>query len=112
MSNQRSPFSVIKSQHVTEKTMVLLNLKDSESNPCVKRCLTPKYVFLVDPQANKTEIAWALEEIYKDKKIKVLKVNTLTRKPKPRRVRGRLGVTAYLKKAIVTLRPGDSIENV
>ena len=74
------------------------------------RCQSPKYVFIVDPSANKQQIAWALEEIYRDKKIKVVDVNTINVKAKQRRVRGRLGMTKSFKKAVVTLEPGDSID--
>ena len=68
------------------------------------------FVIDVDFKANKRQIADAVEEIYKDKKVKVIKVNTINVKPKKRRVRGFLGMTSSFKKAIVSLRPGDSIE--
>ena len=67
-------------------------------------------VFNVDIKANKAQIAWAVEKIYADKKVKVVQVNTVTNHPKWRRVRGCEGRTARLKKAIVTFRPGDQIE--
>lgn len=108
---KKNPYHIIKSLHVTEKSMMLQELKNSKSNPCISRCETPKYVFVVDKDANKTEIAFALEEIYKDKGIKVLAVNTVTLKPKQRRVRGRVGYRSGLKKAIVTLEKGDSLDN-
>ncbi len=57
----------------------------------VARFELPKYVFVVDRTANKNEIALAIEEIYKDKTVKVVSVNTINVKPKARRVRGRLG---------------------
>lgn len=98
--------------HVTEKAMMLQELKNNESNACIRRCETPKYVFIVDKSANKQEIASAVEEIYKDKGIKVLSVNTVTLKPKVRRVRGRVGTRSGLKKAIVTLEKGDSLDNI
>ncbi len=107
-----NPYQVIKSRRVTEKGRVLENLVNAKSNPSVSRCQSPKIVFDVDPKANKTEIADAVEEIYKDKKIKVVKVNTVTVGSKKRRVRGFSGKTAGYKKAVVTLRPGDTIETV
>lgn len=107
-----NPYRVIKSRRVTEKSRVLGNLVNAKSNPSVSRCQSPKVVFDVDPKANKTEIAHAVEEIYKDKKIKVVKVNTVTVGSKKRRVRGFSGKTAGYKKAVVTLRPGDTIETV
>lgn len=109
---KKSPYSIIKSRHVTEKTQMLSNLKEAESNPSLRRCESPKYVFLVDPRANKQEIASALEEIYREQKIKVSSVNTITIKGKKRRVRGRTGFRSKIKKAVVTLEKGDSLDNI
>jgi large subunit ribosomal protein L23 len=109
--HKKSPFDVVLSRHVTEKASVLQQLQFNTSNACVKKCDAPKYVFVVDKRANKQEIAAALEEIYAERKIKVVSVNTLNTKPKARRVRGRPGVKAGFKKAIVTLASGDSIED-
>ncbi|MBS0647955.1 MAG: 50S ribosomal protein L23 [Verrucomicrobia bacterium] len=108
---KRNPYNVIKSRYVTEKARVLEGLHASSSNPCVKKCNTPKYVFLVDKNATKQEIAQAVETIYADKKIKVIGVNTITNKPKARTVRGRRGMKPGFKKAIVTLKAGDVIED-
>lgn len=108
----RDPYQVIKHQHVTEKSVMLQELKNAKSNPSLARCKSPKYVFIVDPKANKQEIAKAVEEIYKDKNVKVVAVNTINAKAKPRRVRGRPGMTAARKKAVVTLAVGDSLDNV
>jgi len=107
-----NPYQIIKHRHVTEKALVLEGLKNAKSNPSLERCKSPKYVFIVDKSAKKPEIAKAVEEIYKDKNIKVVDVNTITIGPKPRRVRGRLGNKAGFKKAIVTLEPNDSIDDV
>lgn len=109
---EKSPFKVVKHQHVTEKTMMLQRLKTTESNPSVKRCDSPKYVFIVDRSANKQEIARAVEQIYEKDNIKVVAVNTINVKAKPRRVRGRPGFTNAFKKAVVTLQPGDSLDTV
>ena len=109
---QKSPYQIIKHQYVTEKSVMLQNLKDATSNPSIKRFESPKYVFIVDRSANKQEIAGALEEIYKNEGIKVVNVNTLNVKPKARRMRGRAGFKSAFKKAVVTLRPGDSLDNV
>ncbi len=110
MSTKKSPYSIIKSRRMTEKSRVLENLQHSASNRSASRCKTPKVVFNVFPSANKREIARAVEEIYAEKKVKVLSVNTVVIKPKQRRVRGRLGMTAGGKKAIVTLKPGTAID--
>lgn len=108
---KKSPYDVILSRHVTEKARVMEQLQSNESNPSVRKCKIPKYVFLVAKKANKQEIKQALEKIYIDRKIKVTSVNTVTIKPKAKRVRGRLGKKAGFKKAIVSLEPGDSIED-
>lgn len=108
----KNPYLIIKHQRVTEKAIVLENLKNSTSNPSLARCKSPKYVFVVDKNANKKEIADAIEHIYSSKNIKVVSVNTLNVKAKPRRVRGRSGEKASFKKAIVTLQEGDSLESV
>lgn len=107
---KKSPYAIILSRHVTEKSRVLEQLQFNNSNPSVKKCDTPKYVFIVDKRANKQEIAEAIEQIYSEKKIRVLSVNTITNKAKARRVRGRPGFKPGFKKAIVTLEAGDVIE--
>ena len=109
----KDPFKIIKARHVTEKSTVLEQLQSSDRNRSVAKCQSPKYVFIVDQYANKQEIAAALEQIYAEQKIKVQKVNTLNMKRKPKkRGRGRPGKTAAFKKAVVTMEPGDSIDNV
>ncbi len=112
MAENKNPYQVIKHRYVTEKSIVLQGLKTGESNRSLKRCESPKYVFIVDRDANKHEIAHALEEIYKDEGIKVVAVNTLNVKAKARRVRGRPGFKNAFKKAVVTLRRGDDLDNV
>lgn len=107
--NKKSPYDVVKGRHITEKAGVLANLYKNESNACVRKCLNPKYVFIVDKKANKVEIARAVEEIYVESKIKVIQVNTINTKRKEKRVRGRLGFKPGFKKAIVTLAIGDLI---
>lgn len=108
----KNPYKVIKSRYITEKATVLQELQNNSSNRCVAKCKTPKYVFIVDPLANKKEIAEAIETIYSAQNVKVRAVNTINVKSKPKRMRGRPGVTPSFKKAIVTLEPGDNIENV
>ena len=65
------------------------------------------YTFEVAKTANKVEIAQAIEAIFN---VKVVKVNTLNVKAKPKRVRYQLGKTRTWKKAMVTVKEGDSIE--
>ena len=107
---KKSPYDVILSRHVTEKARVLEQLQTNSSSATLKRFDKPKHVFVVDKCANKKEIAAALEEIYRERKIKVLSVNTINAKPKAKRMRGRAGIKAGFKKAIVTLEAGDTIE--
>ena len=107
---RKHPYEIIKSRYVTEKARVMEGLQHKSSNPSLKKCNTPKYVFLVEKTASKLEIAQAIEEIYSDKNIKVIGVNTIHVKPKARTVRGRRGVKQALKKAIVTMKPGEEIE--
>ena len=66
-----------------------------------------QYTFVVAPDANKVQIKQAIEEIFK---VKVVKVNTLNVKPKPKRVRQQPGLTRSWKKAMVTVAEGDTIE--
>ncbi|HEY5071484.1 MAG TPA: 50S ribosomal protein L23 [Caulobacteraceae bacterium] len=66
-----------------------------------------KVVFKVAKDATKIEIAAAVEELFK---VKVVKVNTLVQKGKTKRFRGRPGRRSDIKKAIVTLQEGQSID--
>ena len=66
-----------------------------------------KYTFEVAKNANKVEIAKAIEELFN---VKVVKVNTLNVNPKTKRVRVVEGLTRIWKKAVVTLKDGDTIE--
>ena len=65
------------------------------------------YTFEVHKRANKIEITKAVESIFN---VKVVKVNTLNVKPKPKRQRYKTGKTRAWKKAMVTLQEGDTIE--
>lgn len=64
------------------------------------------YTFKVHPLATKADIHNAVEEIFK---VKVVKVNTINMRGKPRRLGVRAGRTARWKKAMVTLAPGQRI---
>lgn len=107
-----NPYQIIKNRHVTEKSLMLQELKNAESSASLKRCKSPKYVFAVDKKATKHEIAKAVEEIYKNEGVTVVSVNTINLKPKKRRVRGKIGIRPAIKKAIVTLEEGDSLDNI
>ena len=79
--------------HITEKATLL-----SEQN---------KVVFKVALDSTKEEIASAVEELFK---VKVTKVNTVVTKGKTKRFRGIAGRRSDVKKAIVTLAEGQSID--
>ena len=70
-----------------------------------------KYTFAVADTANKMQIKAAVEELFK---VTVLSVNVMTMKAKEKsrnRRRGRqVGFTSPWKKAVVTVKSGDSIE--
>ena len=66
-----------------------------------------KYTFLVDPDANKSQIKIAVEQVFG---VKVTDVNTMNRKGKRKRTRGGFGKRKDTKRAIVTLVAGDRID--
>ncbi|MCH7828065.1 MAG: 50S ribosomal protein L23 [Bacteroidetes bacterium] len=70
-----------------------------------------KYGFIVNPKANKIEIAKAIEQSFQ---VKVTDVKTLNYSGKTKtqfRKSGRFtGKTSKYKKAIITLKEGDTIE--
>jgi len=66
-----------------------------------------QYTVVADRRANKTQIRQAVQELFK---VKVIRVNTLNVRGKPRRQRTtQAGRTMNWKKAIVTLKEGDKI---
>jgi len=66
-----------------------------------------KYTFVVDPDANKTEIRQAVEELFE---VRVLSVNVLKVQPKPKRRGLHKGTRQGWKKAIVKIDPTQEIE--
>ena len=66
-----------------------------------------KYTFIVSPDANKTQIKIAVEQVFD---VKVTAVNTINRQGKRKRTKSGFGKRADTKRAIVSLRPGDRIE--
>ena len=85
---------IIKAPVITEKSA---NIAQNEG----------KYVFKVDPKANKTEIKQAIEKIFK---VKVVEISTLNEKPKKKRIGRYSGLSNRSKKAIVKLAEGQSID--
>jgi large subunit ribosomal protein L23 len=65
------------------------------------------YTFLVNPDANKTEIKIAIQQIFN---VRVLTVNTLNREGKRKRTRTGWGKRKDTKRAMVKLADGDRIE--
>jgi large subunit ribosomal protein L23 len=86
-------YDVIRSPVITEKATYA-----SEQN---------KVVFKVSDTATKPQIKAAVEKLFD---VKVVSVNTLVRKGKTKRFRGRLGRQGDAKRAIVTLAEGHSID--
>ena len=86
-------YDVIVSPAITEKSTMA-----SENN---------QVVFNVARKASKPEIKAAVEALFN---VKVDSVNTLIRKGKVKRFRGTIGRQSDVKKAIVTLAEGHSID--
>jgi large subunit ribosomal protein L23 len=66
-----------------------------------------QYVFRVDSRANKVQIMQAVQELFN---VHPVCCSILNVKRKPKRVRYRLGYTSGWKKAIVTVRSGETIQ--
>ena len=86
-------YDIIRSPVITEKSTLL-----SENN---------QVMFNVAKAATKPEIKAAVEALFE---VKVSAVNTLNRKGKIKRFRGKPGRQSDVKKAIVTLEDGQSID--
>ena len=86
-------YDVIVAPHITEKATLL-----SEHNAVV---------FKVADKATKPEIKAAVEGVFK---VKVEGVNTVVVKGKLKQFRGRIGRRSDVKKAIVTLAEGQTID--
>lgn len=108
----KSPYDIVEYRYQKEKSGTLLALKDSTRNKSAARAKEPKYIFVVRPCATKPSIAWAIEQIYSEKKVKVQAVNTLRVKPKRVRFRSKKGCKSSFKKAIVTLAEGNDLDAV
>ena len=90
---KRTAYDVILAPVITEKATLA-----SEAN---------QVIFRVNPQATKPEIKAAVEALFG---VKVTGVNTLVRKGKVKRFKGTKGRQSDVKKAIVTLAEGQSID--
>jgi large subunit ribosomal protein L23 len=92
MSMERH-YDILRSPVITEKSTMA-----SEHN---------QVMFNVAKTATKPQIKAAVEKLFE---VKVKAVNTLVRKGKIKRFRGRVGKLSDVKKAIVTLEEGHSID--
>jgi large subunit ribosomal protein L23 len=90
----REPHQIIHRPIITEKGT---GLKDQVN----------QYLFEVARDANKIEIKRAVESLFR---VKVLQVRTLSMKGKNKKVGRFVGRTPDWKKAVATLKEGDSIE--
>ncbi|MDQ3875944.1 MAG: 50S ribosomal protein L23 [Actinomycetota bacterium] len=66
-----------------------------------------KYSFRIHPEAHKTQVRQAVEELFE---VHVQSVNIVSVRPKPKRRGWTRGTKKGWKKAIVQLRPGETIE--
>jgi large subunit ribosomal protein L23 len=86
-------YTIIRSPIITEKATML-----TDKN---------QVVFRVSMDSTKPEIKAAVEGLFG---VTVLGVNTLIQKGKTKRFKGRPGVRSDVKKAVVQLSPGQSID--
>lgn len=89
----RNPHDVLIKPMISEKSMGLM----AEN----------KYSFFVDRAANKIEVKYAVETLFR---VTVLNVTTRNIKGKLRKMGRYQGFRPSTKRAIVTLKPGDKIE--
>jgi large subunit ribosomal protein L23 len=90
----KNPRDIIFSPVVSEKSYDLIEHNNT-------------YTFVVDPRANKTEIKQAVQSIFD---VTVTRVNTQNRKGKVKRTGYVMGKRKDIKRALVTLAPGDEID--
>jgi large subunit ribosomal protein L23 len=86
-------YDIVLAPHITEKSTMM-----SEHNAVV---------FKVAPRASKPEIKAAIEALFN---VKVTNVNTIVTKGKTKRWKGKPYQRSDVKKAIVTLAEGQSID--
>tara|TARA_B100001250_G_scaffold348679_1_gene319494 strand:- start:182 stop:496 length:315 start_codon:yes stop_codon:yes gene_type:complete len=87
-------FSIIHKPVMTEKSTTLNQFN--------------QYSFVVDKNSNSHEIKQAIEKIFK---VKVTKINTAIIRGKLKSFKGNIGYKKDLKKAIVTLAEGSTIDS-
>ncbi len=90
----RNPYDIVKAPVISEKSTAAMEADN-------------QYSFKVRMDANKIEIRKAVETLFD---VRVVKVNTLVRKGKKRRVRYKTCTMPDWKKAVVKLHPEDKID--
>ena len=93
ISSERA-FSIVKKPITTEKSTNLQQFN--------------QYTFSVSKNSNTNEIKQAIELIFK---VKVLKINTSILRGKSKSFKGTYGFRKDIKKAVVTLKEGNTIDS-
>lgn len=93
----KEPFDIIRTVRLTEKSTLLTEKAN-------------KYVFEVNPAANKLEIKAAIETLFQKKVVSVNTANYAGKKKRERRAD--FGRRPHWKKAIVTLKEGEKLDLV
>ena len=93
ISSERA-FSILKKPITTEKSTNLQQFN--------------QYSFIVAKDSNSIEIKQAIEKIFK---VKVLKINTSIIRGKAKSFKGTFGYRNDVKKAIITLKEGNTIDS-
>lgn len=93
----KEPFDIIRTVRLTEKANILTDKGN-------------KYVFEVNPAANKLEIKRAIESLFQKKVVSVNTANYAGKKKRERRAD--FGRRPHWKKAVVTLKEGEKIDLV
>lgn len=86
-------YDIIQYPLITEKTTQLTSFN--------------QVAFIVNNDSTKQQIKDAVELVYS---VKVSEVNTINQKGKQKRFKGRVGIRGDVKKAIVTLQKGQTID--
>lgn len=89
----KDPRDIILSPIVSEKSYAAVQNK--------------QYSFYIDTRVDKGEVKRAIEKVFN---VKVLRVNTINVKPKPKKLGKSSGYSSKMKKAIVTVGKKDKID--
>jgi large subunit ribosomal protein L23 len=103
----RAPQNIIKRPLLTEKSTTLRETGGSDVAFAEGEEYAQKVVFEVARDANKIEIRHAVQSLFN---VTVLDVHTLVVRGKEKRLGRFIGRRPAIKKAIVTLKAGESIE--